>query len=287
MGNEEWLRTAPATCTSGISERRCTDTTFLHSGLKNSGVQSSTAQSVVASRVYDAFGNVTASAGAWQGPFGYGGGFGYQSEATELKLLGHRYYDPSTGRFLTRDPIKDGRNWYAYCGNDPVGRADPTGLEWHDPLSIYVHPDFEGQVIVVGEPGPGMTHVHAIVPPGQSSSEKMDVDYVIISHPDGRTDVRFLPGLAPPWGDEEYQQGEVDAEGRIHAPGPNLGTGDVPYLGRLFLGLTGARLGEWFDDVWNGHLNHGLDHHAGPAEKPKGWRGKDEAQLDWEWDPWS
>lgn len=43
-------------------------------------------------------------------------------------LLGHRYYDSSTGRFLTRDPIKDGRNWYVYCGSNPTGRADPTGL---------------------------------------------------------------------------------------------------------------------------------------------------------------
>lgn len=45
-----------------------------------------------------------------------------------LKLLGHRYYDSSTGRFLTRDPIKDGRNWYSYCENSPVASIDPLGL---------------------------------------------------------------------------------------------------------------------------------------------------------------
>jgi uncharacterized protein RhaS with RHS repeats len=46
-------------------------------------------------------------------------------------LLGHRYYDPSTGRFLTRDPIKDGRNWYSYGGGDgaPTGFVDPDGCE--------------------------------------------------------------------------------------------------------------------------------------------------------------
>jgi hypothetical protein len=45
-------------------------------------------------------------------------------------LLGHRYYDPSTGRFLTRDPIKDGRNWYSYGGGlvAPTHGADPDGL---------------------------------------------------------------------------------------------------------------------------------------------------------------
>jgi RHS repeat-associated protein len=81
-----------------------------------------------ATRTYDAFGNATASSGTWRGPFGYGGGYGYQEDGTGLRLLGHRFYDPGIGRFLTRDPVKDGRNWYVYCANDPVNGADPTGL---------------------------------------------------------------------------------------------------------------------------------------------------------------
>jgi hypothetical protein len=44
-------------------------------------------------------------------------------------LLGHRYYDPTLGRFLSRDPIKDGRNWYTYCENNPVPFVDPNGLQ--------------------------------------------------------------------------------------------------------------------------------------------------------------
>jgi RHS repeat-associated protein len=57
----------------------------------------------------------------------------YQSSAPSdplggLHLLGHRYYDPTLGRFLSRDPIGDGSNWYAYCANDPLGLADPGGL---------------------------------------------------------------------------------------------------------------------------------------------------------------
>lgn len=84
---------------------------------------------MAASRQYDAFGNLTASTGTWNGPFGYGGGYGYQEDGTGLKLLGHRLYDSSTGRFLTRDPIKAGRNWYAYCENDPIGAVDPEGLD--------------------------------------------------------------------------------------------------------------------------------------------------------------
>jgi hypothetical protein len=55
-------------------------------------------------------------------------------------LLGHRLYDPSTGRFLTRDPIQDGRNWYVYCGNDPLSYVDNTGLSgkgWWDRIRDF------------------------------------------------------------------------------------------------------------------------------------------------------
>ena len=39
-----------------------------------------------------------------------------------------RFYDPTTGRFLTEDPSRKGVNWYAYCENDPINRTDPTGM---------------------------------------------------------------------------------------------------------------------------------------------------------------
>ena len=44
-----------------------------------------------------------------------------------------RYYGPRLGRWLSRDPIGEsgGFNLYAYCGNDPVNRHDPLGLDSH------------------------------------------------------------------------------------------------------------------------------------------------------------
>jgi RHS repeat-associated protein len=71
---------------------------------------------------------VASSSGSWQGPFGAAGAFGYQTDSSGLHLLGHRYYDSSVGRFITRDPIGDGSNWYAYCGNDPGCHVDPSWL---------------------------------------------------------------------------------------------------------------------------------------------------------------
>lgn len=72
--------------------------------------------------------------------FGYVGGFGYQSHsiaespnpdaAFPFLHVGARYYDPSSGRFLQRDPIgiRDGTNVYGYVNASPTEASDPSGL---------------------------------------------------------------------------------------------------------------------------------------------------------------
>ncbi len=173
------LKDSTATFTPGVSERRGTTTTFSHSGQKNVDAQSRVSQAVTATQQYGAFGNLASLTGTWQGQFGYGGGFGYQQDATGLKLLGHRYYDASTGRFLTRDPIKDGRNWYVYCDSDPVGGADPEGLkdkrnQWNgvtlknrSMTDVWITYDYNGQ------------NYADILPAGYTSTD-VDVDWVLL-----------------------------------------------------------------------------------------------------------
>ena len=60
-------------------------------------------------------------------------GYYYDTE-TSLYYLQSRYYDPETGRFISRDSyliagndIIQGTNMYAYCYNNPVMYVDPTG----------------------------------------------------------------------------------------------------------------------------------------------------------------
>ncbi len=43
-----------------------------------------------------------------------------------------RYYSPSIGRFITEDPIRDGSNWYSYCGGNPIKYYDWSGLAQED-----------------------------------------------------------------------------------------------------------------------------------------------------------
>jgi len=47
---------------------------------------------------------------------------------TGLIYMRARYYEPTTGRFLSEDPARDGRNWFVYGDNSPTLHADPTGL---------------------------------------------------------------------------------------------------------------------------------------------------------------
>jgi RHS repeat-associated protein len=47
---------------------------------------------------------------------------------TGLYYYRARYYNPHIGRFMQTDPVGDGMNWYAYCGNNPLAFVDPSGF---------------------------------------------------------------------------------------------------------------------------------------------------------------
>jgi RHS repeat-associated protein len=61
-------------------------------------------------------------------PFLYTGMLGNQTDPDGLIYMRARYYSPMLGRFLSGDPAREGSNWYAYAGGNPLGFVDPTGL---------------------------------------------------------------------------------------------------------------------------------------------------------------
>ncbi|MFI1133266.1 RHS repeat-associated core domain-containing protein [Streptomyces althioticus] len=58
-------------------------------------------------------------------PFRYAGAY---ADPTGLYKMGHRYYDPTLGRFTQPDPSGQETNPYLYADGDPVNKTDPTGL---------------------------------------------------------------------------------------------------------------------------------------------------------------
>ncbi len=56
-------------------------------------------------------------------------GYYYDSE-TKLYYLNYRYYDPETGRFLSKDDMtRDDYGLYVYCMNNPINMVDYDGHE--------------------------------------------------------------------------------------------------------------------------------------------------------------
>ena len=75
---------------------------------------------------YSAFGIEYNESALDDNPFRYCGE--YFDKETQTIYLRARYYDAEQGRFTQEDPIRDGDNWYSYCGGNPVMFVDPTGL---------------------------------------------------------------------------------------------------------------------------------------------------------------
>jgi len=125
------LKDGAAVYTPGISERRGATSSFYHAdALGSTRNITGATQTSTDTMQTDAFGNTLARTGTNPTPFLFAGQHQYQADSQSgLMLLGNRYYDAEAGRFLSKDPIKDGDNWYAYCDNNPLAWTDPFGLQ--------------------------------------------------------------------------------------------------------------------------------------------------------------
>ena len=163
------LKDGASVYTPGLSERRGTASKFLHSDALGTtrGVTDST-QAAADSLLFDAFGQVVSRTGTTPTPFGFVGASQYQTDKDSgLLLLGHRYYDPSIGRFLSQDPIQDGDNWYKYADNNPLTKIDPKGqFAWLLVAAVCI-------IVIAVTNGDGR---HSQPPPPPTPSAPPDVD---------------------------------------------------------------------------------------------------------------
>ncbi|MFF6979569.1 polymorphic toxin-type HINT domain-containing protein [Streptomyces sp. NPDC008343] len=108
-----------------------------HNGTAN--VQVDAATQAVTRRQMKPFGEDRGTATPWVGERGFVGGI---EDPTGLTHLGAREYDPSTGRFLSVDPVADLKdpqqiNGYAYSNNNPVTFADPDGKFFFALIALF------------------------------------------------------------------------------------------------------------------------------------------------------
>lgn len=88
---------------------------------------------IVNSYTYDEWGNITEKTEGISNPIRYAGE--YQDDESGLYYLRARYYDPTIGRFITRDSYEGdisnplSINQYAYCVNNPLIYVDPSGFK--------------------------------------------------------------------------------------------------------------------------------------------------------------
>ena len=77
----------------------------------------------------------------------------YCDEETGLLCYGYRYYSPSMGRWMSRDPSEEdsGLNLYGFVGNNPINRYDRLGLvagddDWDLDLRLAIAAEGSGFV---------------------------------------------------------------------------------------------------------------------------------------------
>jgi RHS repeat-associated protein len=80
---------------------------------------------------YDPYGRTRFVQGTMASDFQYAGY--YEHASSSLNLTYFRAYDPNTGKWLSRDPLRDaemgqGPNLYEYVKNGPIRLKDPLGL---------------------------------------------------------------------------------------------------------------------------------------------------------------
>ena len=100
----------------------------------------------VAQYSYDPWGTVTMNTNpSLPNPYLYCGAYGVRWDADlSLYLMGARWYNPATGRFVTKDSYPPDllapltQNPYQYCGNNPVNRVDPEGESPSKPGTIRI-----------------------------------------------------------------------------------------------------------------------------------------------------
>jgi RHS repeat-associated protein len=100
---------------------------FHHDQLGSTTMLTNGSGATVGTYRYGSYGTTLGHKGSATTPFLYAGQ--YQDAESGLYYLQARYYDPSTGQFMSVDPVVAVTGQpYSYAGDSPIAQTDPSGL---------------------------------------------------------------------------------------------------------------------------------------------------------------
>jgi len=105
-----------------------------------------TGYGTAAIRTVDAWGQIRVGAQTGDPKSRYCANLGHkQDDESGLIYMRARYYEATSGRFISQDSKQEGSNWFAYCNCDPLNNVDRTGksaeseiMAWIGSLLIYL-----------------------------------------------------------------------------------------------------------------------------------------------------
>ena len=167
---------------------------------------------------YLPFGQTTVLTAALSNPFTFVGQFGVMNDGGGTSNMQTRNYDPSTGHFLSLDPlgIAAGTNFYAYVNNAPVDGIDPTGFQ------AVAHPHFAVTGTTYEHWGPNSSYASTRFDPISHTAAitiNLDAPYAakeLIAHEQGH--VEYANRFGFPATDAQINTSEMFALVRVPRP---------------------------------------------------------------------
>ena len=107
---------------------------YHYDGSGNTLAMTDSSGKTVNAYAYSVFGETIGQSETIPNPFKYVGKFGVIDDRNGLLYMRARYYDPTVGRFVSKDPkgLAGGMNAYGYTQNNPIRFVDPGGLDLTD-----------------------------------------------------------------------------------------------------------------------------------------------------------
>lgn len=235
---------------------------------------------------YSAFGEPIRITGVMAGNNPFRFSTKYVDNESDLLYYGYRYYKPSTGTWLSRDPISEmgGKNLYAFVANRPINAFDAFGL--------YKDPDLEnmGEEFGKGDKRGFWMGISFLLDPGSAMLSKISLTGSSTPCCGGTTKTISKPALYQfTTADSTFEFGGYNGEGAwSHEQNRSmlhLSKGDLAtegYEGSITITLEYQIRAS--TPVPPGFVNSDPDHGPSSTTQPQDWNPNKKNSITCKWD---